>query len=679
MATNNRLNPQVPQRGASNNLVQVLDTYYRPARDQMGEQAMSTGFGALSAFLGNQSAVEKEQELKQIAMQAQADAMAGADPDQEFADIRRGLLFRSHSRAYNQTYAETMGMKSAIEWKDNLTLEYERSGLKSNTDPEAFRSWMNERVTTFIDGNKDNEYFMAGAMPYLNQTMVNMSSAHTSNIVRTMEANRIAAMKRQADDLAMSYINGDMTPEELIANLQGVDAAYYATGESGTRVRAELLSSILTVADATDNTEIIGVLNQAVADGALRLTPTQLNTLSETSMGISRDIEYRIGVQERADARRRETEVNNVTDLATDFYLSDPQNIAVSPQAFLAANPDMAAQIASSDNSAAMLKALNDSYKAVTDVSQNLSPEHESVNNLEITDAIRAGEITDTSSLLEFLNSSRAQGNSFTEANIQHGFSELAAYKDPEGVQDTQTYKDFSTATERRVVTGLVKAPEFSFMGGYEDQQSLAVQSKYREYEAARIAAIPLNNRRDPAAIRQALEAAAQDTHDYFRQTDPQLYADRTNTYAEGVANGDLPRFSDPNFVTEIQRLAAEQEAAIANETAAFESLTPVQRDQMITEGNSILFPQSVEQQQFEAGVSNVADYIVNTPLDQLDMGQVMNILTGPNVNIQLPRSQDELQFMIDDLNTIQQDLGITFDPAVLDRIISYVSGTISQ
>lgn len=301
------------------------------------------------------------------------------------------------------------------------------------------------------------------------------------------------------------------------------------------------------------------------------------------------------------------------------------------------------------------------------------------MNNLEITDAIRAGEITSTSSLLEFLNSSRSQGNSFTEANIQHGFSELAAYKDPEGVQDTQTYKDFSTATERRVVTGLVKAPEFSFMGGYEDQQSLAVQSKYREYEAARIAAIPLNNRRDPTAIRQALEAAAQDTHDYFRQNDPELYADRTNTYAEGVGNGDLPRFSDPNFVTEIQRLAAEQEAAIAEETAAFESMTPVQRDQMITEGNAILFPQSVEQQQFEAGVANVADYIVNTPLDQLDMGQVMAILTGPNVNIQLPRSQDELQFMIDDLNTIQQDLGITFDPAVLDRIISYVSGTISQ
>lgn len=591
MATNNRLNPSVPQRGASQSLVQVLDTYYRPARDVAGENAMSGGLGALSNFLGQQAAVEKEQELKQIAMKAQADAMAGADPDEEFANIRRGLLFRSHSRAYNQTYAETMGMKSAIEWKDNLTLEYEQSGLKRNTDPEAFRGWMNERVNTFIEGNKDNEYFMAGAMPYLNQTMVNMSSAHTSNIVRQMEANRIAAMRRQADDMAMSFIRGDMTPEELVANLQGVGTAFYETGESGGRVKTELLSSLLSVADATDNLDVLDIIDTAFSEGSLQLTPAQWNAISDARQGIQRDIEYRIGVQERLETRQRELEVRTATDTATDFYLSDPSNMAVSPQAFVSQNPDMAAMIAASPNSSQILTAINDAYKTVTDISTSLSPEHEAINDLEITSAIRSGDITDTASLVDWIGASRTSGNAFTESNITNAFATLADYNNPEGVYSTQTYKDFSNATEKRVVTGLVSAPEFSFMGdGYEDQQSLFVQSKYREYEAARVAAIPLNNRRDPAAIRQALEAAAQDTHDYFRQTDPDFYGAKVQDYAGAVAGGTIPRFTDPNFVTEIGRLAEAQRVEDAATAAEFNAvLTPDQQAAMIAEGNDLL------------------------------------------------------------------------------------------
>jgi hypothetical protein len=188
----------------------------------MGERAISEGFNSISNFLGKQAAVEKEQELKEITMKAQQDAMAGADPDEEFSQIRRGLLFRSQSRAYNQAYNETMGMRAAIDFRDNLSLEYEQSGLDRNTDPQAFREWMNERVNTFLTENQDNEYFVAGAMPYMQQTISNMSSAHTSNITRTMEENRIAAMRRQADSIAMQFARGEIDGEALVSALQGV-------------------------------------------------------------------------------------------------------------------------------------------------------------------------------------------------------------------------------------------------------------------------------------------------------------------------------------------------------------------------------------------------------------------------------------------------------------------------
>jgi hypothetical protein len=561
---NNRLNPDIPTRGTANNLIQVLDTYYRPARDVMGEQAMSQGFNSVSSFLGKQSSIEKEQELKEITMRAKQDAMSGADPDEEFAQIRKGLLFRSQSRAYNQAYAETMGTQAAIEFRDNLALEYEQSGLDRNTNPQAFREWMNERVNTFLTANADNEYFVAGAMPYMQQTISNMSSAHTSNITRTMEANRIAAMRREADSIAMQYARGEIDGGALVSALQGVGTAYYETGESGNRVKVELLSSLMDVANATDNLEILNIIDTAFKEGSLQLTPSQWAGMEQTREGIQRDIEYRRGLQERAAERQAELEVAGVTDAVTDFYLSDPANLAVSPEAFIAQNSDMAEMIRNSPQSRKLVDAIKDAHQSVTNVAANLSPEAELMNNLMITDEINSGNIQTAGDIVTFLQDQRAAGNGFSEANITHAFSELQTYNDPEGVYSTETYKNFSRVQERSVVTALVAEPQFSFMGDTTDAQSIAVQGTYRQFEAERLAALPLQSRRDPRAIREALQQAAQDTHDYYRETSPEFYQGRLDEYSSQVLAGTIPALSNPEFERAIDGADAAFDQAIA-------------------------------------------------------------------------------------------------------------------
>ena len=113
-----RITPEMPQRGASRNLIQVIDNYYRPARDRVGEAAMAQGFSDVSNFFGNEAAKAKKQQLDEIAKQGQQDALAGLDPNEELANVRKGLLFRSNSQAYNQAYNETMGKKAAIEFKE---------------------------------------------------------------------------------------------------------------------------------------------------------------------------------------------------------------------------------------------------------------------------------------------------------------------------------------------------------------------------------------------------------------------------------------------------------------------------------------------------------------------------------------------------------------------------------
>ncbi|WMM94911.1 hypothetical protein CRP804_gp33 [Roseobacter phage CRP-804] len=569
---NNRLNPDIPTRGTAQNLVQVLDTYYRPARDVMGERAIAEGFNSISNFLGKQAAVEKEQELKEITMQAQRDAMAGLDPDEEFSQIRKGLLFRSQSRAYNQAYNETMGTQAAIEFRDNLALEYEQSGLDRNTDPQAFREWMNERVNTFLTENADNEYFVAGAMPYMQQTISNMSSAHTSNITRTMEENRIAAMRRQADDIAMRYYRGEISNEELVAQLQGVGTAYYETGENGSRVRLELMSSLLDVANATNSTEILDIIGGAFSEGSLQLTPSQLAALDDARDSITRDIEYRRGLAAQAEERVFQQQERSVTDAVTDFYLN-PENLAVSPEVFISGNSDMAEMIRNSPRSRELLDAVRTAHQSVTNVTNSLSPEAELMNNVMITDAFRNGEIQTAGDIVSYLQEQRANGVGFSENNISHAFSELSTYNDPEGVYGTEAYKNFSRITERGVITALVAEPQFSFQGDTTDAQSLAVQGIYRQFEAERLAALPIQSRRDPRAIREALDQAAQDTHDYYRQTDPEFYNERQDQYAREVASGSIPDFSNPQF-----------ERSIADANAAF--------DAAVEEGSAILFPE---------------------------------------------------------------------------------------
>jgi hypothetical protein len=327
------------------------------------------------------------------------------------------------------------------------------------------------------------------------------------------------------------------------------------------------------VANATDNLEILDIIDTAFQEGSLQLTPPQWASMEQTREGITRDIEYRRGLAERANERQAAAERASVTDAVTDFYLSDPANLAVSPEAFIGQNSDMADMIRNSPQSRELLEAVREAHQSVTNVATNLSPEAELMNNVMITDEINAGNIQTAGDIVTFLQDQRANGVGFSESNITHAFSELQAYNDPDGVYSTEAYKNFSRVTERGVITALVNEPEFGFMGDTTDAQSIAVQAQYRQFEAERLAALPIQSRRDPRAIREALQQAAQDTHDFYRATDPEFYQERVDNYAEQVLSGALPALSDPQF-----------ERAISDADAAFE--------QAIAEGSAILFPE---------------------------------------------------------------------------------------
>lgn len=601
-----RITPDMPQRGAARNLLQVVDNYYRPARDRVGEAAMSQGFQAASNFLGNEAGKAKKQQLEEIATQAQQDALQGDDPDVELSKVRNGLLFRSNSRAYNQTYAETMGKKAAIEFKENATIEYEKSGLKYSTDPNKFREWMNKKVHGFLSNEANQSpYFLAGAMPYIEQTTFNMGAAHMSNVSNQMEANHLAAIQKQADDTMMKISTGEISIGDGIAEITKLNGQAYGTGLSGPKARKALISSFLSIADATDNPEMIEALIAAQESGDLKLTPAEWNEVTKQGEGIQRDINFRTAQKERATKAKREAEVRQVEELVTDFY-NNPANAGADFQQFLSTptkegGPTIAEMINSSPNSTEILNKANAAYKTVNTIYE-IPKRQELANNYALTEAFDTGAITNESEMLAWFQGAQKDGFRFNDENFTHAYTELEKRNDPEAPYSSQTYKDYKQATLNRVINAMT--PEGSdliptFEGSYQGTMADDIKIRFQGYLNDYLKGVPDNN---PEAIKAAIANAERSVMEFYKQNDPDLFKQQFDAFETAVDKNELSWTANPYFAQESARLLAENEARVAEEAAIMnanrsDETTPfVRPDIDIQAGEAVLFGEQVEE-----------------------------------------------------------------------------------
>lgn len=564
-----RITPETPQRGSARNLLNVVDNYYQPARDRMGEAAIAKGFDAASNVASTLSRKAINEDIKEAKIKAQADAMQEMDPDKELSEVRLGNLFRPQSKAYNQVYNETMGKKAAIEFQENATLEYEKSGLKRNTDPNKFREWMNGRVHEFLKAPENqNEYFLVGAMPYVQQTTFNMGAAHMRNVSAQMERNHLASIQKQADAFAMGIANGDMTIEDGLAKMTQLNSQAYGTGISGPKARSAMLSSYLTVADATDNKEMVTALLEAQENGTLQLTPKEWNEVTNQGMAIERDINFRQAQQQRAQEAQKKQEIGAITEGITDFY-NNPANAGVPFQTFLnqpvgEQGQTMAEMINASSNSTEILAKAKSAYETVNTIYE-IPKSQELGNNSVITQAMDSGDITDTPSLMAFMQKAVGDGYRFNDQNWTHAYSELEKFNDPEAPYQTQTYKDFKKASLNRAINAMT--PEgssliTSFDGSYQGEMADDIRIRFQGYLDDNLAGVGNN----PEAVKKAILAAEQSVMDFYRENDPALFGKQFNSFMDAVEEGTVSWTSNPSFAREAARLAEEQQALLAQE-----------------------------------------------------------------------------------------------------------------
>ena len=569
-----RITPNMPTRGAAQNLLSVVDNYYAPARDRMGEAALVNGVKAMSGTLANAAQTKRKEELTEISIKAKQDAMAGDDPDVELSKVRMGGLFRANSRAYNQTYNETMGKQAAIKFQNEAALDYEKSGMKNSTDPNRFREWMNERVDGFLKSEESqNPYFLAGAMGMVQQTTHNMSAAHTSNISAQMERNHLAAIQTQAEDMLLKAASGEIPMSDVLDRIAGIESQGYAAGADSPRVRKALMSSYLSVADATDNKEMVDNLLAARKSGKLRLTPAEWNATVNQGEAIQADIDRRVARQAVVAKAASDQVVALVEDATADFFL-DPANASVSIPQFLASpvgdtGQTMGEMIAASPNSPEIMKKLTAAHATLTPIHE-ISTQQEEFNNYNLTAAFRRGEIQNGQDLQKWMQTQNASGNPLNDANIKYGFTELAAFTDPERSQSTDAYKTFYKAYLDQVLNSMNPADDPFFQNMMGNVSGDLVPRLSMDFETAAleyVSAIPVGQKLNPKAIREALEEAQAAVMDRIQEQYPDLY---NKQLLEQTGKTETPlELLSPQMANEVARRQEEKRVAVATKTAA--------------------------------------------------------------------------------------------------------------
>ena len=727
-----RIIPDMPQRGAAKNLLSVVDNYYAPARDRMGEAAMAKGFGDVSNLLGGMAQQGRKEELTEIGLKAEQDAMAGDDPDVELSKVRMGGLFRANSKAYNQAYNETMGKKAAIDFQNSAALDYEKSGMKNSTDPNRFREWMNTRVDGFLKApESQNPYFLAGAMGYIQQATINMSAAHTSNISSQLERNHIAAIQTQADDVSLKVAKGELSIKDAIDQMAGLNNQGYATGLDGPKVRKALISSFLSVADATDNNEMIDALLAAQSSGTLRLTPDEWNSVVKQGEGIERDITFRKAQKTRAVKAQTDSEVAFLEDNVADFF-NNPANAAVSFSQFLQVEDEdgktMAQYINESPNTAELLKKGKAAYETVNSI-YDISELQAQNNNLAITDAIDSGTIKTPQDFIKWRQAAQTDGLRLNGDNVKHAFAELEKLNDPEQSYGTQTYKDYKRTTENRLINAMTPKGNdllniFSD-GTYQGTMADDIRTRFQTNLDEHLAAIPPNKRIDPKLIKAAIADAENDVMEFYKQYDPDLYQKQFKSFTDAVNEGEISWTANPNFAENSQRLAREAQTDADAEKILFEQNRAYSEAKLLAlaEANALLFPEDNAQttietpldpavQVIEAEIAQAAELQAKRDADKAieaerieaekqaviaadealmtEAGQALtqlNDLVVDNVkdeqfvvilediqerfNLTKPTSYAELKFFTEDLIAMQKETGIEISIPVAQKLIA--------
>ncbi len=333
-----RINPKGERRGPARSFLGALDTYVKPERDVSGAQALQQGLGQLGSALGNASTKLKREQDEAHYQQGKADYLRKA-AGQEPKGIKQGTLFRGQSKFYQMGLAEAQGEAKAIDWANGLQTAYKQWDGRGSSDPNAFRSWMNEQSAEFLNGMGEDTHALNAAMPYINRANQAMAKHHVTYRDGQMKIARFNAFNTKIADTMDQFETNSLSGDDMANVFENQVQLMIGSGENG----AEVINSIITAAtqhaNAYDNPEILKAIAKLHDDGKFKLSKANQAQIADANDKVENDIlrRNRIDTAAAKDASdRAEAELMGkwASALSENPYSAMPDPNTVDPDVY---------------------------------------------------------------------------------------------------------------------------------------------------------------------------------------------------------------------------------------------------------------------------------------------------------------------------------------------------------
>ena len=303
-----RINPEGERRGPARSFLGALNTYVKPERDVSGAQALQEGLGMLSSSLGKWQAKAQKEQNEADYQKGKADYLrkaAGQEPE----GIKRGTLFRSQSKFYAMGLSEAQGEAKAIDWSNGLTTAYKQWDGRGSSNPDAFRSWMNQQSAAFLQTLGEDDHALAAAMPYINRANQSMAKHHVAYRDEQMKIARFNAFDTKVASVFDDYQTGaydnqptDTYDRNMARRLEREVNLMIGSGENGSSVISKIVQAAVHHSNAYDDPRVLRDLARLHDKGLFKLSKANQAALADANDAVENDILRRQRIDDAAAA-----------------------------------------------------------------------------------------------------------------------------------------------------------------------------------------------------------------------------------------------------------------------------------------------------------------------------------------------------------------------------------------
>ena len=553
---NDRVNPETEVRSPARSFLNSLDNFYQaPARDARGERAFENGINSFGSMIEERANAAKAEQRQNLHTQGVQDALR-EEAGQELHGVKTGSIFRQHSKFYMMGLNETRGKAAGARFKADTALAYQEwDGRHIDDDGTAFRSWMNDRVATFVGELGDDPNRVNGALPVINEVAANFATQHTAFTSSRLEQESFDAYDEIVSGVFTDLANGELELE------MAVDAIAFEANEmyntDGAKANDRVVDAALRYASIHDDPEAILVLGNAHQSGKLKLSQINRDKLADGMDRVEAEIARKTSLQsakEVSDSKARKA------NLQQEWYAELQRDPYADIGAWTAAN-QVEGEFFGALNTLqeAFIRGANVENPAITS-GQRMNLERDLYNATTAEERLRV-----------FTEFTRSNPTAMGSADVAKYMKEIFAYADPGSIINDQTVGKFRDGFGQTLA-------EFQNGDGFDINRSSHMRTQgvmhFDSYMLLQAGKIDMS---DPAALYTAIKEAkafameqlAYDFPEVLREKNDQSTLGRSLGVDEALETTDAVRTQEA--AANYARLAGIENFADFEEDAAFD------------------------------------------------------------------------------------------------------------